>query len=523
MSIPKRLIIASVVLAELALGLCSFTHAETEYQSSNEPDNLSASQGSNQKEAKKDSSLKFLTDVNAAIGAAGVRGGDYAARTIREVRFDALRIGQWFAHVGVRETSLFDPSPSQLDHELEYLGIGYETIHGRIRLFWDHTCHNPTRAVPEEEVNGIHWNELGIGFETTGMRLGHKNDGVKFDSGSEWLNRINWKASVSRIWMRAENDYEWIFKFAMRNDSFRVKNQVFFIRFALDAIYDDRGINLNPCLEIGDRIRLNGNTYLIPFVSYERFQDWYGIGDGEDFFSIGLSLEMGVSHEDLGRSSNSGNLKVSWFPGFHIDGGYAKIVDNEDYGYSSDFTLDVDILKLGQNKTVSLNTYVGILTLPNDFNPYAIAYRVGPSFRIDLRNIALRILHSYSSLYGLENSGVIRDYNLIALELRNNDASHWDWHVKGGLYPSTKDFDFWGDLQAGLCFHLFPKHITPYLCASVHYLQGKSSVFGHAIEAGVRIPGRVGSFRAYLRLQDDFDVFRFGRGRQKLLGVKFTF
>jgi hypothetical protein len=262
---------------------------------------------------------------------------------------------------------------------------------------------------------------------------------------------------------------------------------------------------------------------LIPFVSYERFQDWYGIGDGEDFFSIGLSLEMGIGHEDPVSSSNSGNLKVSWFPGFHIDGGYAKIIDNEDYGYSSDFSLDVDVLRLGQNKTVSLNTYVGILTLPDDFNPYAIAYRVGPSFRIDLRNIALRILHSYSSLYGLEDSGVIRDYNLIALELRNNDASHWDWHVKGGLYPSTRDFDFWGDLQGGLSFHLFPKHITPYLCASVHYLQGKSSVFGHAIEAGVRIPGRAGSFRAYLRLQDDFDVFRFGRGRQKLLGVKFTF
>jgi len=523
MPIFKKVIMANIALAGLSIGFALVTHAETEYVSWNRPEILSGFHRSNQKEGKKDRFLKFLTDVNVSIGAAGVSGGDYAARTTREVKFDALRVGRWFAHFGIRETSLFDPSPSQLDHELEYLGIGYETGNGRIRLFWDHICHNPTRKLPEEETNGIHWNEVGIGYETTGMRLGHKNAGVSFDSGSEWLNRVSWRASLSRIWMRTENDYEWMLKFAIRDDLFRMSSQVFFIRFDLDAIYDDRGISLNPCLEIGDRIRLNGNKYLIPFVSYQHFHDWYRIGEGEDFFSVGLSLEMGLGHENRGDISNSGKPKLSWSPRFHIDGGYAKIVDNEDYGYSSDFALDVDVLKLDQNKTFSLNTYAGILTLPDDLNPYVIVYRIGPSFKIDLCDFAIRILHSYSCLYGLEDSSVIRDYNLIALELRNSNVSHWNWNVKSGVYPSTKNFNFWGDLQGDLGFHFFPKHITPYVYASGHYLQGNSSVFGHALEAGVRVPGRIGSFHAYLRVQDDYDVFRFGRGRQKLLGVRFRF
>jgi hypothetical protein len=41
-----------------------------------------------------------------------------------------------------------------------------------------------------------------------------------------------------------------------------------------------------------------------------------------------------------------------------------------------------------------------------------------------------------------------------------------------------------------------------------------------AIEVGVRIPGKAVSFSVYLSQQDDFDVFRFGRGTQTLLGIR---
>ena len=516
-------LLASIGLVALSFGFGYPAHSDTRYKSANKTEALSEFHKTRQNESKGDASVRLLTDVNAAIEAAGVSGGDYRARITRKVQFDALRIKDWFLHLGFREESLLDPSPSQLDHELEYLGIGYKTAHGRIKLFWDHTCHNPSRKLPKRKRNDIHWNELGIGYETTGMMLGHKNDGIKFNSGSEWFNNINWRASLSKIWMRTENDYEWISKLGIRDDVFRMGNQVFYIQLSLNSIYDDRGINLNPCLEIGDRIRLKENISLSPFVSYKHFHDWYGLGEGEDFFSAGLRLEMGLGHENANNFSNLEKPKISWTPKFHINGGYTHFVDNDDYGYSSDFAIDLDILELDQDKTLSLNTYAGILTLPHDLNPHIVMYKIGPSLEIDLDNFDLRIFHSYSCLYGLEDTGVIRNYNLLVLELENNNASHWNWNVKIGVYPSTKNFNYWGDLRGSLGYDFYKKGITPYINFSGHYLQGKGSVFGYAIEAGGKIPGESGDFSVYLSFQDDFDVYRFGKGTQTLLGMRFKF
>jgi hypothetical protein len=317
---------ASIGLAALFLGFGCPTHADTTHRSANKPGVSLEFYKSRQNESKRDFSIRFLTDVNAVIEAAGVYGGDYNARITRKVQFDALRIKGWFLHFGYQEKNLFDPSPSQLNHELEYLGIGYEMAYGRIKMFWDHTCYNPSRKLPREKRNDIHWNELGIGFETIGLILGHKNHGIEFDSGFEWLNSINWKASLSKIWQRTENEYEWMLKLGGRDDVFRIGNHVFYIQLEVNSTYDDRGIKLNPCVEIGDRIRLNENISLIPFASYEHFQDWYSLGEGEDFFIAGLGLEMGFGHKKPDNFSNSEKLRLSWTPRIHVNGGYASLV-----------------------------------------------------------------------------------------------------------------------------------------------------------------------------------------------------
>jgi hypothetical protein len=516
-------LLASIGLATLYLGFGCPAHADTRHKSVSETGALSDSYNSRQNKSKRDPSIEFLTDVNVAIQAAGVGGGDYSTSITREVQFDTLRIRDWFLHFGFQEESLFDPSPRQIDHDLEYLGLGYEIARGRIKLFWDHTCYNPGRKLPQKKRNDIHWNEFGIGYETTGMMLGHKNDEIEFDSGSEWLNNINWRASLSKIWMRAENNYEWMFKLGMRDDVFRIGNQVFYIQLSLNSIYDNRGINLSPFLEIGDRIYLNENICLTAFISYEHFHDWYSIEEGEDFFSAGLGLEMRLGHEKPDNFSNPEKPRISWTPRIHINGGYASIVANEDYGYSSDVTFDLDILKLDQNKTFTLNTYAGILSLPHDHYPYLVEYDIGPSLQIELDYFDLRIFHSYSCLYGLKDTGVIRNYNLLGLELKNNNASYWNWNVEIGVYPSTKNFDYWGDLRGSLGFNFHTKRITPYINFSGHYLQKKSSVFGYGIEAGGNIPGESGDFSLYLSFQDDFDVFRFEKGTQTLLGARFEF
>ena len=515
-------LLACIGLAALSVGFGCATHPDTRYESANRPGISSELHKSGQNERKRDAFVRLLPDVNASIEAAGVSGADYNVRITRKVQFDALRIRDWFFHFGIREESFFDPSPSQLDHELEYLGIGHGTANGRIKFFWDHTCHNPSRKLPKNRRNDIHWNELGIGYETTGMMLGHKNNGIRFNSGSEWLNNINWRASLSKIWMRTENNYEWMSKLGIRDDVFRTSNQVFYIQLSLSSIYDDRGINIDPCLEIGDRFRLNENTYLTPFVSYKHFHDWYSLGEREDFFSTGLCLEVGLGHGTPINSSSPEKTKISWTPEFNITGGYANIVNNEDYGHSSDVAIDLDLLKLDQDKTLSLNTYAGILTLAHSLNPYTVNYKIGPSLEIDLDDFDLGIFHRYSCLYGLEDKGMIRNYNLLGLELENNSAS-WNWNVKIGIYPSTKNFDYWADLHGSLGYNFCKEGITPYINCSGHYLQGNSSVFGHAIQAGVKIPGNIGSISLYLCEQDDFDVFRFEKGTQTLLGITFQF
>jgi hypothetical protein len=232
---------------------------------------------------------------------------------------------------------------------------------------------------------------------------------------------------------------------------------------------------------------------------------------------------MGLGHEKPNNFSNPEKRRISWTPRIHIDGGYAGIVDNEDYGYSSDVAFDVDLLKLGQDKIISLNTYAGILTLPHDLNPYLVQYDIGPSLAIELDYFDLRIFHSYCCLYGLKDTGVIRNYNFFALELKNNSSSYWNWNVEIGVYPSTKNFNYWGDLRGNLGFKFPMKRITPYINSSGHYLQGKSSLFGYAIEAGGKIAGGSGDVSLYVSFQDDVDVFRFGKGTQTLLGFRCEF
>ncbi len=474
------------------------------------------------------SETELLSDVYAGIEVAGVSGGDYRLKTTRELHFDILKVREWFIHFGVQENSLFDYSPSQLDHTIQYFAAGYETGDGRFSLFWDHTCNNPGRELPADKRNDIHWNEIGIGYETTGMRFGHKNDGIDFDYASEWLNKVNWGVTLSKVWMRTENDYKYMFKLGIRDDVLRISNQVFYAQFKLNAINGDRGTNLDPSVEAGDRILLGKNVCLVPFVSYERFNDWYGLGAEEDFFFAGLRLEAALGGEnptDLESSRTAKNTVV--FPEeqslrFHVNGGYnVNLHGTHKKSRSSDLNVDLDLLKFDDNEVLTLNTYAGILTEPGAFDIQNVNYKIGPSLKIDLARYYLRLFHSYACLYGVDYEGVIRNYNLLGAQI-GRDAQ-LSWGVQGAVYPSTTNFDYYTDLQATLGYDFYAKGITPYMNGSLNYLLGDDSVFGNALEGGLKIPGSAGTFIAYLRLEDSFDVFRFGEGKQTWLGFKFVF
>ena len=511
-------LLTGISLVALSFGFIGNSNPAMLDKSPQKPEVLLGSQ-----ESKKDTPFGFLTNVNASIEVAGISGGEYIAKMIRRLQFDVLRIKNWTLHFSIQEQSLFDPSPIQLDHEITYLGIGHQTDDHRITFFWDHTCYNPSRKVPKNRRNDIHWNELGIKYETTSMMPGHKNDGIKSNSGSEWLNSINWRTSLSKIWMKSENDYEYIGKIDLRYDIFRYGRQVIHLQPGFNVIYDNRGFNQDYRLEMGDRIFLNKNIYLTPLLSYECFHDWYDLGEGENFFLAGLRLEMGLDHENTNSFSDIEKTNTHWTPKFHVVGSYTNIFNNDNFGHSSDVAFDLDLFRLDQDKRLRLNTYVGVLTPPDDFNPFRIKYGIGPFLEINSDSFDIKIFHYYSCLYDHEEKGVRKDYNLFGLEIKDNNALHWKWNGGIGVYPTTKNFDYRGDLQGSVGYDFYKRGISPYVNCSGHYLQGDTPLFGDAIEAGVIIPGATGTFSIYLRLQDDFDVFRYGKGKQTLLGIKFKF
>lgn len=472
--------------------------------------------------------LKLLTDVQAGIEIAGVSGGDYDLRTARQLQFDILRFDRWFMHFEIQEISLFDPSPSQLDHTIGYFSAGWETDSGRFGLFWDHTCNNPARDLPDGTSNVIRWNEIGIGYETTGMRLGHENDSIDFDSSSQWLHKFDWNVSFSGVWMRNENDYDYMFKFGFRDDFLRIDNHVFYAQFKLNTINSDRGTDFDPSVELGDRIRLAKNLRLVPYVSYERFNDWYGLDAEEEFFFFGLRLEAALGPDNSDDLPQSKTKKDSSFSSnesplrFHVTGGYnTNLQGTHKSSRSSDLSIDLDLLEFDDDKLLTLNTYAGILTPSGGVEIQNVNYKIGPSLKIDFADYYLRLFHSYSALYGVEQSGVIRNYNLLGAELAKD--AQLSWSLQAAAYPSTTNFDYSSHLQASLGYDLYAKGITPYLNGSLIYLIGDDSVTGNALEGGLKIPGKAGSFIVYLRQEDSFNVFRFGQGEQRWLGFRLVF
>lgn len=476
--------------------------------------------------------MEILTDPQVSLEFAGVQGDDYRFKAGRQVQFDILRLEDLFVHFAIQEKSLFDYSPSQLDHSIEYFGIGYKTTNGRIKLFWDHTCNNASRQLAENQRNDIHWNEIGIGYETTGMRLGHKNNGINFDTASMWLNRINWRASLSKVWMRTDNDYDYILKLGFRDDVLRVNNNVFYLQCDLNSIYDDRSLSYNPAVEIGDRIRIGRKACLSPFLSYEHFHDWYALGKGEDIFLAGIRLEMELgARNSKAFTGHVGSLEKEMsrvtsefseeeFPRFIMQGGYNVNVRGEKKKCrSSDLNVDVDILRLDHNKILTLNTYAGLLTDPGAFDIQNLNYRIGPSLGIELEALDLKLFHSYSCLYGVEHNERIKDYNLLGIEI--GKADQLTWSLQGSVYASTHNFDYSGDLLTGAGYDFYKNEaITPYIHGAVHALLGSDAQFGQSLETGLKIEGKEGSFSVYLRWQNDFDIFRFGEGRQMWFGFK---
>jgi hypothetical protein len=308
-----------------------------------------------------------------------------------------------------------------------------------------------------------------------------------------------------------------------RYDLFRVGTHVIYTQTDLDLIYNCRGLNINSNIELGERFHLNEYTYLIAFLDYEIFNDWYCLDYGENLFSAGLSFEMSLGGKNNWDTAHVKEREIAWNPGCSVWGGYSNILDNNKYGHSSDFAIDLNLLSLTSDIFLGLNTYVGIITIPDDLNPYWVKYKIGPSLKIDLNKYYLDILYSYSNLYTVETDRSMADYHRVAFEIIENVWDHWDIKVGSAVYPSTSNFDYNGELFSDLTFKPNPKGTTFYVNCSFKYLEGTISIPGYAIEAGVNISGKKGRWNIYCGLQEDIDIFKFKEGKQKFMGMRFRF
>ena len=187
--------------------------------------------------------------------------------------------------------------------------------------------------------------------------------------------------------------------------------------------------------------------------------------------------------------------------------------------------IDLDFLEWNSN-TLTLNTFTGVLTPPDDLVPNIIQYEIGASLKTDwgdyLAGSDSRMFYSYSCLYGIDDEHRIRDYSLIGLEL-SYDASNWNWGAQFGVYPATTGYDYWGDVLASVSYDFLREGVIPYVGCAGQYLPGDDSELGYAAETGVRISGKRGILEIYARWQDDFNIFKFGKGEQTLLGFRLLF
>jgi hypothetical protein len=85
-------IITIFALPALSFGFGYATHPDTKYKSANNPGVSSDFYESGQNKSKRDVFIRLFPDVNAAIEAEGVDGGDYHGKTTRKLHFDALMI-----------------------------------------------------------------------------------------------------------------------------------------------------------------------------------------------------------------------------------------------------------------------------------------------------------------------------------------------------------------------------------------------------------------------------------------------
>jgi hypothetical protein len=400
--------------------------------------------------------------------------------------------------------------PYLIRNQMDFVNLRWELPQGSLSWFIDHSCNNNIN----EDVAGsrrVRWYGTGLGWETNGMRLGHRNTGITFGKAEhfEILNIINYGFSAAKSLSTRYNNYTMIARGALRYDPLRYYFLIPYIEGSLEALVEDR-VKIDRALEAGMRISLL-NVDITPYVGYRHRHDLdLDNMRAVDLYLIGFRLEALVGGE---RWQEERDIKMPLLlPGIHFSGGYGYLVLDEYLYFNSDILFEVDLIRI-ENLTVFLNNRLShnSSSKRKGLYPRYLYYIAESGLSYDMHNLRAYVEPFYR--YGRFDEGnYYRGYNeqfqMIGLRLKSRGMEIGDinygigfgggggfewlnsinWLVSAGRTVHENNYCYDWDCQLKLRWDILRYWvIIPYLSGAVRFIRDESSVWEYSTETGVRL------------------------------------
>lgn len=497
--------------------------------------------------AEKEKKVEFIPRVDMALemGRYFHNWPGYASRFKRRVNIDIWGFKNkviFFEYedeniLGSRTAS--EDDPQKIRHEFVYLGLRREWEKYSLSYSYTHISNNRV----DRTIGDIkHWDSVEAKWETKGMRLGYKNEGIDFDPQKEFelLKKSNGMAALGVVTAKEADRYYVIGQGGIRYDILRYRNKIPYFLTKLYATFDP---NLNPNLtvETGVRIHLK-NFDLTPFIEYTHQYDverWEG--PVANLFFTGLRLETHGNELVPTFKRNS-----PFLPELHVGGYYAKVLGSDNFGYDSNLAFNLDLYRRDR-LTGFLNTSLAVNSSTKNQKPRFIGYSLEPGLAIDFdKNVLDLFFRHWSRHNGNAFDGINEGYKLIGTRFQSrgmklgyaNEGINFDsernfeflkkvdWKVSAGGYVNTANYDYDWEAGAGARWDILRhKRKVPYLLANLSLLQGPNTDGDYTMEAGVRFCGKKGNASLFTQYRYRENASSFGGydTKQTIMGLRFEF
>ena len=496
--------------------------------------------------------VEFIPRVDMALEAGRYfhNWPDYAWRFRRRIHIDIWGFGNKSLFMEYEDENILgskwanNDDPRKIRHEIAYLGLRQEWGKHSLSYFYRHVCHN---RIDRTTGKFMLWDVIEARWETKGMRLGYKNEGIDFNSQKEFeiLNKFNGMAGLGIVTTHEHVKYSAVGEGGIRYDILRYRKGVPYLLGKVYATTDSR-LRPNLTLESGVRIHLK-NFDLTPFVEYEHQYDVERReGPVGNFLFTGLRLE---THGD--ELVPTFKRDSPFLPELHVGGYYAKVLGSDNFDYDSNMTFNLDLYRRDRF-TAFLNTPLAINTSTENMKPRFIGYSLEPGLAIDFdKNVLDFFFRHWSRHNGIDENndvpdGITEGYKLIGTRLQTrgmklgykNEGIDFDskkdfeflkkidWKVSAGGYAKTANYDYDWEAGAGARWDILRhKRKIPYLLANLRLLQGPNTDGDYTMETGVRFCGKKGNASLFTQYRYRENASRFGGydAKQTIMGVGLEF